>query len=724
MSRKVEMPQARGPTRADDDERTATTVCRGAMAMTRTKTIPARLAGLMLLPLAATAGELELEWGDFRAGLGGVLTTGVAIRLEDRDPRLLGKTNVPGQQLLCAEDDCMSLSGDPEPNQRLIAATGAFAGINSDNGNFNYGRYDPVAATTKFTPTVNLEYGPLTAKLRGIAYYDPINTNFDERRSNTIYQPSRIARSDSLGRRFAYGYKWREAAVTLANEHHSVTLGNQLLVWGEAVLTQFNGLNAINPIDANVVRMPGAQVNEFLRPVLALSVSGEVAAGLTAEAFYQLRWKPLLPDTAGSFFSSSNVLGGGRFIMTGLGQFVQDPDRQYRAPGATALISSSTRTARLLDEDAGYARHSGQAGVQFKYYADALNGGTELGLVYLHYHSRTPYLSAYAAEASCTRDGAAGSFASALVACLGFNGVVSLPGGREPLPVDTLRPFFDYPEGIHLMGFSFNTTAGAWSLAGEAAYRPNLPLQVSVSDLIFAGLQPAFPAADIPLPAQALGNAAPFTIPGARTAIPDFLSTYRGTPIEANARVRGWERFQVGQFSLTGIRQYSLTENPFGANALTWVVEASAATIFDRPPLSKLQLEGAGDRTHHSPGADGSGDPNGEANSLRINPTQQIKGYASRWTYGYRTLARLTYNNLIEGVQLLPALLLFHDLGGISSASTPNFVSGRKTLYALLDIELNESLKVNVQYQFYTGGGLYNVLNDRDNLSLSVAYAF
>ena len=91
--------------------------------------------------------------------------------------------------------------------------------------------------------------------------------------------------------------------------------------------------------------------------------------------------------------------------------------------------------------------------------------------------------------------------------------------------------------------------------------------------------------------------------------------------------------------------------------------------------------------------------------------------------FGLRTVDG-TYNNLIEGVQLLPALLLFHDLGGISSANTPNFVSGRKTLYALLDVELNQNLKLNLQYQFYTGGGIYNVLNDRDNLALSVTYAF
>ena len=75
-------------------------------------------------------------------------------------------------------------------------------------------------------------------------------------------------------------------------------------------------------------------------------------------------------------------------------------------------------------------------------------------------------------------------------------------------------------------------------------------------------------------------------------------------------------------------------------------------------------------------------------------------------------------------MNLLPAILLFHDLGGIAPNTTPNYVSGRKTIYALLDAEISQSLKLNLQYQVFTGGGKYDVLSDRDNLALSVAYSF
>ncbi|SHH30952.1 Protein of unknown function [Hydrocarboniphaga daqingensis] len=665
----------------------------------------------------------ELQWplmgGTF--GVTGLLTSGVAVRLEDRDLDLLGKTNVPGQQNLCAPDDCMSLSGNPEPNQRLINARGQFSGVNTDSGNQNYDQYDVIAATTKLTPVVSYENGPVLVKLRGIAFYDPVNDGFRETRSNTLYQPARGPRGDDLNSRFAHGFKWREAFIALSNDRGTLTVGNQLLPWGEASLTQFNTLAAINPIDANVARMPGSQINEFLKAVPAVTLSGDLGRGFSAELFYQLQWVKLEPDTVGSYFSTNNVVGGGEHVIIGLGQYVHDPNRQYQPPFPNSLISSSTRTAYLMGEKFGEPRDLGQYGVQLKYYAEDFNNGTEFGFQFLNYHSRVPYVSAIAANASCTRQGIAGSFTSALVACRGFNG---LAGGLEPLPVDTLRPFIDYPEDVQVFGPSFNTTVGAWSLAGEYAYRPNMPLQILVSDVVFAGLSPAFPEQNIPVPLGALGDAAPFTIPGARTSVPDFISGYRGITIGANDRIRGYERFDVGQFALIGIRQFGATENGIGADALTLAIEVSGSNIFDLPDRDQLQLEGAGDRTHFSPGADGTGDPNGQPNSLRINPTQQTSGFATAFAWGYRMFARATFSNLYRGISLVPTLLWFHDINGVSSANTPNYLKGRKMAISVLEAQMTQNFRISLQHQMFSGGGAYNLISDRDNVALSLAYAF
>src|SRR3546814_2875996 len=61
---------------------------------------------------------------------------------------------------------------------------------------------------------------------------------------------------------------------------------------------------------------------------------------------------------------------------------------------------------------------------------------------------------------------------------------------NDSAELDNPRIVFEYPENIHLFGLSFNTSIGDYSLQGEVAYRPNLPLQISIADLGFAALGP------------------------------------------------------------------------------------------------------------------------------------------------------------------------------------------------------------------------------------------
>ena len=54
--------------------------------------------------------------------------------------------------------------------------------------------------------------------------------------------------------------------------------------------------------------------------------------------------------------------------------------------------------------------------------------------------------------------------------------------------------FIEYPENIHLFGLSFSTTlptGTAWS--GEVSYRPNAPVQLNTTDILFAGLSSEAP---------------------------------------------------------------------------------------------------------------------------------------------------------------------------------------------------------------------------------------
>lgn len=684
---------------------------------------------LALLSLGALrpCGAEGLRWqrGNFEAELSGLYSIGAAWRLAPRRTALIGKLNLPGQQTLCQADDCMSATGDLEPNQRLIDAAGSFSGNNGDNGNLNYDQYDLVAATTKLTPQLILDWGRISAKLRGIVYYDPVNDGFAESHPNTLYQPAHTPRSARVAEDFARGYKWLDAYVAASfplgeQREWSLVVGNQVINWGEANLTLFNTLNAFNPPDATVARMPGFQISEVARPVPAALLAGDLVGGWSFEALYQLQWLPVVPDPSGSFFATNDLLAGGRYLITGLGQFAEDPDRLYSPPGFPGLISQSTRTAYALPEDYGYARDGGQYGLQLKYFAADFNGGTEFGFHFLNYHSRLPYLSVYAAEQSCTRDSPSNDFLAVFAACQGFNASFN-PVGLEPLPVDTVRPYFDYPEDIQLWGLSINTNLGKWSLGAEYAYRPNLPLAVQLTDLLFAAEAPALPEEDVEVP---LDGVALFTLPSYQRAYPSFLPAYRGIEqYRAGERVVGYERFPVGQLVLSGLRSFG-NSNPLGADQIVLGLEFGLTHIVGLPALSELQLEGQGDRTHHSPGADGSGDPDGQPDSLRINPTQQTEGFATAVSYGYRGLLRLSYAGLPGGLRLHPTLVLLHDLQGISPAQIDNYLQGRITSILVLDAEFGEQLGATLQYQRFAGAGDRNPRSDRDNLAFSLRIPF
>ena len=131
-----------------------------------------------------------------------------------------------------------------------------------------------------------------------------------------------------------------------------------------------------------------------------------------------------------------------------------------------------------------------------------------------------------------------------------------------------------------------------WSLAGEYSYRPNLPAQVHLQDLVFAGVNPVFPRQEIVIPGVA-------TIPTAQSAVPNFIeSRYRrNSNIQPNQLIRGWEALQVGHLSLTGIRTFS-TSNPLG-DALNTAGQfaqstANAGMTFTENAISGIDDDHAG----------------------------------------------------------------------------------------------------------------------------------
>ena len=718
----------------------------------------------ILLALAPVSQALEYELGGGSLNIKNRLSTGAAWRVQNRSSDLVGKLNVPGQQDLCAADNCYSLSGDPAPNARLLAARGSIFGVNGDDGNNNYDRYDLVSATTKLATDVIFEKGEFLARLRAVGYYDPVNAEFNERHFNTHYQPQYSKRPGHVANNFAKGLRLYDAFVQytteIADRAAVISVGQQTIRWGESNLLAVNSVSEINPPNANFLRMPGGEINEIFQPVPVALLSMDISDSLSGELLYQFGWKRVEPDAASSFFSDNDIAGDGRYAVIGLGQFGEDPEQQFRLAGGLGLISSTSVTVYPEERK---ARSQGQYGGRLNYNAEWLNGGTELSLYFLNYHTRLPYASVIATDESCARDQT--ETLGAFRACNGFSGTIGdlVPGeGLEPLPIESLRVLLEYPEDTRMLGVSFNTTVGKISLSGEYSYRPNAPVQVQLPDLVHAGLQPAFPVNDIQatpgglgasigdlaatlgvtpadIPEELLASLAELgtsTLPSARHAIPSFLVDYRGLGRVAPGQyIRGYERLGVGQFDITAIRIWS--QNPFGADQVILLAEAGFTHVVGMPKQSELQFAGGTFvDSHASGGADGSGltaanscndeitgDPSDY--TCHLNPIQQKRGFAEDFAWGLRSLIRMEYNDAVFGWSLKPTFALAWDVEGTAPAPQSNFVQGRMEFIGGTEINITPSLTGRALYQSFFGGKRgENSRSDRDNVSLSMTYAF
>jgi hypothetical protein len=732
----------------------------GRMPLQRRLMSSATLAAIAFnLPVAQA---LDFEYGELTGSWKSTLSFSGALRTEKADARLLGKLSLNPD--LCP-DGCLSFTGDPEPNQRLVDAPGAFLGTNKDDGSLNYGQWDPTAAIVKLSTEVAGNYGDWSFKLGAIGFFDPVNYRFTETNADTTFQPRNEGRPHRRGHPIGQEIQIRDAFVSrpfvLMEHEYSLTVGWQRYRWGESTYVALNSLSELQPPDARLLRHPGTPISEVFRSTPLIALNTSIGEGMSLDFVYQMAWRPVVVDPGGAFNSDIDFYNNDNFNIS-IGQFHDDPLRLQRIPFPINAISNSSFTGEVLPLKFARPNNQGQVGGKFTWYLPDFNGGTELGFYALNYHSRLPYFSVISTDESCARDAA--GFVEAFTACDGFVGLNPETGG-EPAPIDTQKVFFAYPENIQMIGMSFNTNVGKWSMAGEYSFRPNLPLQVSAVDVFFAGLQPSLPRQDITLgvtpefiaqsiasitgsigdiatsnPQQLLGQvtallnglpvllpaaASGVTLPSSRNAVPDFLSGYRGIEIGPNQRINGFERFPVQQLDITGIRALGSSENPFGADQVIILVEVGMTHVIGMPSRGRLQLEGGdNNNTHASPGADGTGRPGGVPDTRSLVPTQQTSGFADSFSTGYRILTRFEYNNVFAGINVKPELLFGHDVYGISPQPIQNFVEDRITYQASAVFENGGPWTGQLVYQGSTGGGTVNTQRDRDIVGFQVGYTF
>ncbi|SDH76353.1 DUF1302 domain-containing protein [Pseudomonas abietaniphila] len=565
-----------------------------------------------------------------------------------------------------------------KPNKDLIGVNNGGRGLSqtSDDGHLNFKRGETFSKIFKGVHDLELKYGDTGVFMRGKYWYD-FELKDESREFKDISDSGRKEGAKSSGFQLLDAFVYHNYSI--ADEPGSVRFGKQVISWGESTFIG-GGINSINPIDVSAFRRPGSEIKEGLIPVNMFYLSQSLTENLSAEAFYQLEWDQTVVDNCGTFFSQPDV------IADGCSDNLRVLNKRSTIPAAalptlTALGVNVNNEGVLVrrgpDRD---ARDSGQFGVAMHYNFEPLD--TEFGAYFMNYHSRSPIFSAQGAP------GAAFTRPLGPLAAL-----------RPLIVAGNSNYFVEYPEDIRLYGLSFSTTlptGTAWS--GEVSYRPNAPVQLSTTDILFAGVTP---------------------IPGFANA-----SVLSGTP---GQDLHGYNRKEVTQFQTTLTHFF---DQVMGASRLTTVAEVGVTHVgglesksdarYGRDPVfGPGSLPGNFCNVLNNSTAQGGGLPN--AASLNTNCNND--GYTTATSWGYRARAIWDYNSVFAGVNLKPSVAWSHDVSGYSPGPGGNFEEGRKAVSLGLEAEYQNTYTANLSYTNFFDGK-YSTVDDRDFVALSFGMNF
>ena len=570
------------------------------------------------------------------------------------------------------------------PNKNLIGVNNGGHGLSqtSDDGHLNFKKGETFSKIFKGIHDLELKYGDTGVFIRGKYWYD-FELKDEGRQYKDISDSGRKQGAQSSGGQILDAFIYHNYAI--ADQPGSVRFGKQVVSWGESTFIQ-NGINSVNPIDVSAFRRPGAEVKEGLIPVNMFYVSQSLTDNLSAEAFYQMEWDQTVVDNCGTFFSQPDVIADGcdnnlRLLSK----------RSSIPPQALPLLDrfgvdinqEGVLVRRGPDRD---ARDSGQFGVAFRYNYDPLD--TEFGAYFMNYHSRAPIFSATGASPA--------AFAAAAQA-----------GALAPLIVAGNSSYFvEYPEDIRLYGLSFSTTlptGTAWS--GEVSYRPNAPVQLNTTDILYAGVRP-------------LGG--PYT----------NASLLNGVP---GQDLNGYRRKEITQLQTTLTHFF---DQVMGAERLTLVGEVGVTHVGGLESTSKLRygrdpVYGPGElpvtgnlntcSAILNTGTIGGAGPGTATNNRSRNCNSD--GFTTSTSWGYRARAIWDYNSVFAGVNLKPSIAWSHDVSGYSPGPGGNFEEGRKAVSLGLDAEYQNTYTAGLSYTNFFDGK-YTTVDDRDFVALSFGVNF
>jgi hypothetical protein len=466
---------------------------------------------------------------------------------------------------------------------------------------------------------------------------------------------------DEIGANFTLLDAYVRAHWDLAGLSTTLKVGNQVMSWGEGTFIQ-NGINTISPIDVSKLRVAGAELRDGLTAIPLVNLTVGLGSRFSLQGFYQFAWDHTEVEPEGTFFSTNDFASpGGNTVLLGFGE----PGIGDNPPFGGANIPVGSAVPRQHDKDAS---DSGQFGLAFRWFEPKL-ADTEFGFYFTRLHSRLPVISATTGTA------------------------IGLANGNY---AETARYFREFPEYINTYGFSFNTELGAtgWALQGEVSYREDQPLQKDDVELLFAALTPVSPAL--------------------------FGQNQIGI-FGFDEEITGYKRKDMIQAQLT----VSTVLGPLlGADQMVFLAEGGVTHIQHMEDQDSLRYEASGTYTSGTQFFTDAG----------IQPETQINGFPDPTSWGYRLVLRGEYNNAIGPVGFIPQVAWAHDVTGTSPVPVANFVEKRMTISASLTATYLFAWRAKLSYTNSFGGNqsnsmndrddVFNLLTDRDFLSLSLSYSF
>jgi len=628
------------------------------------------LAALVFLVGGPAARAFTFTAGQVQGSFDTTLSIGTLYRLQNPDPALYGTSN--------------TFSGIP----------GSANSVNGDDGNLNYPQ-GVASVLAKATHDLELKWRNWGAFVRGYYFYDFRNNDPDKPHTNL----SKLAR-ERVGADAVLLDNYLTGKFELGGMPTTVRLGRQVLSWGESTFIP-NGINVINPIDVSRLRTPGSELREALLPVYAWDTSIALTDKLSLEAVWLLEFRRTEIDPDGTYFSTNDFASrGGNKVMLGF--------------GALSDQQSLGAIPRGLDREHG---NFGQWGLAMRYMATNL-GNTEFGLYYLKYSSRLPLISAVtpstpvapfvpgALASLLIQNGAATAataptIATQLLTLYATNpsllsaGQQALIAGAQKIgflnAAATGSYFIEYPEGIDLIGASFNTDLGNTGVAlqGEVSYKRNVPLQVDDVELLFATLSSLNPTY------------------GVYNQIGNFYN-------QLGREVSGYRKMGVWQAQVTATKVFGRL---LGADQLTTVAEVGATWVPQLPDKNLLRFDGTGTST--------AGFITEMVNTGNgAYPATPYSAFPDPLSWGYQVVGRLDYNNLFAGINLSPSVAYSQDCSGNTPLPLGNFLRGRRVLTVGADFVFQNQWAFELRYVNFFGARPYNPLADRDYVSATLKFSF